>query len=71
VSGAVAIGYGRSANRLIAGKEVVLIPGLNESNQLQWICGHAEPPPGLTMAITNYTTSIPDQYLPAACRGIR
>ena len=73
VSGAVAIGYGLAANRLIAGKELVLVPGLNERQQLVWVCGHANPPEGVTMAFNNYAkfTGIPDMYLPPACRGNR
>ena len=71
VSGAVAIDYGLSANRLIAGKELVLVPGLNERQELVWVCGHANPPPGITMAFANYAnmTGIPDRYLPISCRG--
>jgi uncharacterized RDD family membrane protein YckC/Tfp pilus assembly major pilin PilA len=73
VSGAIAIDYGRAANRLIAGKELVLVPGLSGGRELVWVCGHAPPPEGLTMPIGNYAklTGIPDKYLPIACRGIR
>ena len=73
VSGAVAINYGLSANRLIAGKELVLVPGLNERQELVWVCGHASPPQGVTMAFDNYVklTGILDNYLPIACRGNR
>jgi uncharacterized RDD family membrane protein YckC/Tfp pilus assembly major pilin PilA len=73
VSGAVAIDYGLSANRIIAGKELVLVPGLNERQKLVWACGHASPPQGVTMAFDNYAkmTGIPDIYLPIACRGNR
>ena len=73
VNGAVAIDYGRSANKLIGGKELLLVPGLNEAQQLVWVCGHSQAPEGLTMSINNYATltSIPDKYLPVACRGSR
>jgi type IV pilus assembly protein PilA len=72
-NGAVAIDYGLSANRVIAGKELVLVPGLNERQELVWVCGHASPPQGVTLAFDNYTrmTGIPDSYLPTACRGSR
>jgi len=70
VNGAVAIDYGLSSNRIIAGKELVLVPGLNERRELVWVCGHASPPQGVTLAFDNYAkmTSITDNYLPAACR---
>ena len=73
VNGAVAIDYGRSANKLIDGKELLLVPGLNEAQQLVWVCGHAQAPGGLIMSINNYATltGIPDEYLPIACRGSR
>src|SRR5262249_41146199 len=73
VSGAVAIDYGRSANQLIAGKELVLVPGLTESQELVWICGHAPPPVGVVMAFDSYQklTGIADKFLPLACRAPR
>lgn len=72
-NGAVAVDYGLSANRIIAGKELLLVPGLNERQELVWVCGHANPPQGVTLAFDNYTrmTGIPDSYLPADCRGSR
>jgi len=73
VNGAVAIDYGLSANRIIAGNELLLVPGLNEGRELVWVCGHASPPQGVTMAFNNYArmTGIPDNYLPLTCRGNR
>jgi hypothetical protein len=73
VTGVVAIEYGRSANKLIGGKKLLLVPGLNEAQQLVWVCGHAQAPQGLIMSINNYATltGIPDGYLPIACRGSR
>jgi uncharacterized RDD family membrane protein YckC/Tfp pilus assembly major pilin PilA len=73
VNGAVAIEYGLSANRIIAGRELLLVPGLNERQELVWVCGHASPPQGVTMAFNNYArmTRIPDNYLPLTCRGNR
>ena len=73
VRGVVAIDYGRFANELISGKRLLLVPGLNEAQQLVWVCGHAQAPGGLIMSINNYATltGIPDEYLPIACRGSR
>ena len=72
VNGAVAIDYGGAANQLIAGKELVLVPGLTGSQELVWVCGHAQAPEGLTMSVANYArfTGIPDKYLPRNCREI-
>ena len=73
VNGAIAIDYGRAANRLIAQKELLLMPGLTGGQELVWVCGHARAPEGLTLPSGSYTnlTGIPDKYLPVACRGIR
>jgi uncharacterized RDD family membrane protein YckC/Tfp pilus assembly major pilin PilA len=73
VNGAIAIDYGSSANRVIAGKELLLVPGLNERRELVWVCGHASPPQGVTLAFDNYAklTGITDNYLPANCRVSR
>jgi hypothetical protein len=49
------------------------VPGLNERRELVWVCGHASPPQGVTMAFSNYAkmTRIPDMYLPISCRDNR
>jgi Tfp pilus assembly major pilin PilA len=73
VIGVVAIHYGASASQVIAGKELILVPGLDERQKLVWVCGHASPPQGVMMALDNYAklTDIPDIHLPIACRGNR
>jgi uncharacterized RDD family membrane protein YckC len=70
VRGAVDIHYGRSANKLITGGHLVLVPGTNAGTQLTWYCGHVRPPAGVTLAIDDFQkfTNIPDRLLPATCR---
>jgi uncharacterized RDD family membrane protein YckC/Tfp pilus assembly major pilin PilA len=69
-SGAVVIEYGNSANAKINGNRIVFIPGLNANRDIVWVCGRANIPPGISMAIENgarYTT-VGDAYLPMSCR---
>jgi uncharacterized RDD family membrane protein YckC/Tfp pilus assembly major pilin PilA len=70
VSGVVVIKYGRTANRNIAQKSLVLAPGLDSTRNIVWICGHHSPATPLEMAVPGvgrYTT-VGDQYLPSGCR---
>ena len=69
-NGIIYIGYGRSVNRLLTGRQLVLTPGLTGGTRLEWVCGHAQPPPNVTLALADYQrfTNIPDKWLPLACR---
>ena len=70
MSGIVVIKYGRSANRSIAQRSLLLVPGVDSGGNIVWVCGRHSPPGELTMAVEDagrYTT-VPDQYLPLACR---
>jgi uncharacterized RDD family membrane protein YckC len=70
VSGIVAVTYGASANQLIAGKTVLLIPG-TDGGDIVWTCGHHALPSGSTPVTSSdlsaYTT-LADKYLPTACK---
>jgi uncharacterized RDD family membrane protein YckC/Tfp pilus assembly major pilin PilA len=70
VSGAVVIRYGRSANRNIAQKAILLVPAVDGEKNIVWICGHHSPAIALEMAVPNTSkfTTVGDQYLPNACR---
>jgi type IV pilus assembly protein PilA len=71
VNGAIVITYGSGANPALAGKDVVLIPGVANGQDVVWICGQAETPAGVNVAISDYEkyTSVPPKWLPAACRA--
>ena len=71
--GIIDIRYGRSANKLIASGHLVMVPGLTGGTRLEWVCGHADPPPNVTLAVNNYQrfTNIPDKWLPLRCRPKR
>lgn len=71
ISGAIEIKYGNRANRLIAGKSLVLVPGADAERSVVWICGRADAPDGVEPAIDDHAdyTSIENKYLPSACRG--
>ena len=72
ISGIVEITYGHSANRLIAGKTVLLIPGTAAGGEVVWTCGHRRLPSGVTPAIAkdlNPYTDVADRHLPMACKA--
>jgi uncharacterized RDD family membrane protein YckC len=71
VSGVVAIKYGRSANRLIAQRSVLLVPGVDNGKNIVWICGHSIPATQLDLAAqdTSKYTTVADRYLPPTCRA--
>lgn len=72
VSGIVAVTYGGSANKLIAGKTVLLVPATTDGGQqIVWTCGHHAPPDGsapVTHEDLSAYTTVADKYLPLACR---
>jgi type IV pilus assembly protein PilA len=68
VSGIIEITYGGSANNLISGKTVLLVPAMADAGQtVAWACGHHGPPDGFSPATTKdlseYTT-VADKFLP-------
>jgi len=71
VNGAIVITYGAGANPGIANQDLVLVPGLTADHALVWACGRAAAPAEAQMAISGYQryTSIPDKWLPVACRA--
>jgi type IV pilus assembly protein PilA len=75
VNGAIEAQYGNQANTNISTKVLALIPYTNTNNDIVWICGSASPTVTtgtLTLAaagITAATTTVPAQYLPAACHS--
>jgi len=70
VNGAVHIQYGGQVNHLIAGKSVVLTPGIDAENNIVWLCGYREPPAGVAVPpeVEAAPTTVPQKYLPQACR---
>jgi Zn-dependent protease with chaperone function/Tfp pilus assembly protein PilE len=71
VNGAIVITYGAGANPAITNQTVVLVPGRKAGHGLVWVCGHADSPSGVQVAVDNYQryTSVPDKWLPTACRA--
>ncbi len=67
-NGSIVIVYGAAANTQIAGKTLILLPGLNESKDVLWVCGNVEHPQISRYAQGPYGTDIPNKYLPKACR---
>jgi pilin len=70
ISGAVAIEYGGAANSNIHGKILALVPGKSASGELVWVCGRSRAPSDVQLVIDNagaYTT-VPERFLPLACR---
>jgi len=67
--GSIVIVYGVAANQLIAGKTLILLPGLNESGEVLWTCANAKRAEILEYAPGPHGTDIPTKYLPRLCRG--
>ena len=67
--GQVQITYGLLANANIAGKTLDISPGLSTNNDVIWICGKGTAPTTLGTAPPADASTVPVQYLPAACHG--
>jgi uncharacterized RDD family membrane protein YckC len=73
--GAIVIEYGNSANKLIAGKTLVLNPYGSASPSggagIDWACGRGPSPVGAAPAIEDAArfTTIGNAFLPMMCRG--
>lgn len=67
-AGSIVITYGNRAAREIAGKRLVLHPGVDESGKIVWTCGNAAMPDGLTPGDGPHGSEVPDKYLPTSCR---
>jgi Zn-dependent protease with chaperone function/type II secretory pathway pseudopilin PulG len=68
--GAVVLQFGGSANRLIVGKQLVLVPGRTKTEEVVWTCGLAPAPDGVIIAFDDHAkyTDVPAKYLPPECR---
>lgn len=75
VRGAIVIEYGNTANKLIAGKTLVLNPygaaSPSGAAGIGWVCGRGVSPAGAVPAIDDAAglTTIGNAYLPAMCHG--
>jgi type IV pilus assembly protein PilA len=69
--GAVTLTFGNNAARVLKGKKITLRPAVVEDAPVvpvSWLCAHAAVPAKMTPKGANQTT-VPDGYLPFACRG--
>lgn len=69
--GAIHITFGNRASKAIFGKVLSLRPAVVEDAPVvpvSWVCGSAPGPEKMTVIGSNLTT-IPDAFLPLACRG--
>ena len=70
VNGQIQITYsGSQVNQKILGLKLSLSPGIDQNNDIVWVCGTAPAPtaPALATAPPATTTTIPNQYLPSSC----
>ena len=77
-SGTIQITFGGQANNSIMTETLALQPGLNNNDDVQWVCGRQAPPAvfiadvgGTTSADAAAATSpgMMDRYLPTACHA--
>jgi type IV pilus assembly protein PilA len=67
--GAIDITYGDQANSKINGLKLTLLPGTSANNDVIWVCGNAAvPATSFTSGGGANSTSVPNNYLPKACR---
>ncbi|HWX34722.1 MAG TPA: pilin [Steroidobacteraceae bacterium] len=71
INGAIVITYGSRAPVGLAGKSLVLIPGVTNTQDVVWVCGQASTPAGVHVAVPDYEkyTSVPPKWLPIQCRA--
>jgi type IV pilus assembly protein PilA len=72
-NGAIDIAFGNRAGKAIAGKILSLRPAVVADAPvvpIAWVCGNAEAPAKMTMAVPNLT-DVPDGVLPLECRAFR
>ena len=68
-AGEIIIRYGNEANAAVVGNFLFLTPFLSIDQSVIWRCGNAPNPVGVAMgADTAAGTTVPNQYLPSACR---
>ncbi|HVF35875.1 MAG TPA: pilin [Candidatus Saccharimonadia bacterium] len=71
VGGAMHVRFGHRVNEQIRGKMLSIRPvyvSAAPDSPMSWICGRAEPVPGMT-AGGDDRTSLEDRFLPASCRS--
>jgi type IV pilus assembly protein PilA len=71
VSGMIVITYGGEANDAVAGSVLAIVPALDSSRTLAWVCGYGRAPPGFEVAFEGHAgyTAINERYIPSACRS--
>jgi type IV pilus assembly protein PilA len=67
--GSIIITYGAGANQKIAGGRLALVPGLDASGDVVWVCGEGPTPDGVTLSDGPRGIEVEEKYLPRACRG--
>jgi uncharacterized RDD family membrane protein YckC len=73
VNGVVVVTFSDQVPQNIAGRTLELVPGVDSHRQLIWRCGYADGPSDSQFVEDDpgERTSIPQKYLPSACRSTR
>jgi type IV pilus assembly protein PilA len=67
-NGSVVIVYGEGAHANVAGKTLILLPGVTEQEDVEWQCANGEKPDFTANSPGPYGTDLPAKYLPSKCR---
>lgn len=67
--GSIIVTFSKRGHSAIAGKRVVLSPGIDSQGWIAWACGNAALPKGFTPSDGPHGSEVPDKYLPPSCRG--
>ncbi len=67
----IVITYGASANEVLAGSVLTIVPALAEQRTLGWACGYGAPPAGFEPVFEGHAgyTNIEQHYIPSLCRS--
>jgi type IV pilus assembly protein PilA len=67
--GSIIITYGRAANQKLKGGRIALVPGIDASGDVVWVCGDGPTPDGVTLSEGPRGIEVEEKYLPRNCRG--
>ena len=67
-NGSVVVLYGGASHKNIAGKTLIMVPGVTAGNGVEWMCASGEKPNFVEQAPGPYGTDLPTRYLPPWCR---
>ena len=71
VDGLVVITFAEVRSAGVAGRQLMLVPGLRENDEVVWVCGYAPVPDGVELTLNDHEeySDVDPRYLPSTCRS--